>query len=73
MFCVRCCLYFGCTGISLLVVNMWILCSVVVVGVSDARKLMVVSAAMRVLFKFVLDGVMVGVCLYVAGVVIVVL
>jgi hypothetical protein len=52
---------------------MWILCSVVVVGVSDARKLMVVSAAMRVLFKFVLDGVMVGVCLYVAGVVIVVL
>ena len=73
MFCVRWCLYFGGTGIILFVVDKWILCSDMMVGVSDARQLVVVSAAMRVPIKFVLDGVMVGFCLYVAGVVIVVL
>jgi hypothetical protein len=45
----------------------------VVVGVSEARKLMVFSEAMPVRFRFVLEGLMVVFRLYVAGVVIVVL
>jgi hypothetical protein len=57
----------------LFIVNKSILCIVVVVGVSEARELMVVFGAMQVLFRFVLDGLMVVFCLYVAGVVIVVL